>query len=219
MKSFKQYLNEFVSEVDLEHIAKLVARDCKPFLSEIDNEPGAFPLFRGMEPDNKLKINVRKNRLPRNTPLGLHTVIDEWFIDNFDYPYRSNAVFCSGELSQADVYGDPHMIFPIGNFSFVWSSRYQDLYSKVIRHETLSKYNSKFDPQNKDLKDDIDLIMSYGEYTDSDLITAISSMTEIMIACDSYYAIPYRDAFGTPYNTNISLPNIVKFGELIKKHL
>lgn len=218
MKSFKQFILEFDSNIDLDHAAKLIARDCKPFIKEVDGEPAVYPLYRGMKEVTTLKpIAVRKDRKPRNTPLGLHKVIDEWFNEHFGYRYRSNGLFCTGDMITTEFYGDLHIVFPIGNLSYVWSEKYMDLFTKMGHHPEIIKYNDKFDWESKELQNDIDAIMSVGNYHDTNLTKAISEISEIMIGCDYYYAIPI-DALGGRYNKELP-KNLYEFGEKIKEQL
>lgn len=116
-------------------------------------------------------------RLPRNMPDALHNEADIWFADNFKTKFRSQAIFCTGSITVARMYGAPAAICPIGEHLFCWSPYIGDLY--------ISYQTSPLSMQQ--------LLESsfYITFTCSDteiLKKAIASGNEMMLWCNSYIA-------------------------------
>lgn len=104
----------------IENAAESIARDCQPFLRQLGGNK--LPLYRGMNyswaqhADNFIKLPCPVNRAPTGTPMNIHKLCDDWFLKYFNVRYRSNAVFCTGELDRASIYGPVFTVFPIGKF-------------------------------------------------------------------------------------------------------
>ena len=74
----------------------------------------------------------RGSRIPKDTPIEWHEALD-WAFENIHGWYaRSEGVFCFGSYGEASSYGTPHMMFPIGKFSFLYSEEWKDLYASNI---------------------------------------------------------------------------------------
>ena len=93
-------------------------------------------------------------------------------------PFR-DAVFATGEAEMAAGFGALFSILPIGDFTFLWSPKYEDLNEEIWELK-----------RNKELNNNslIKLIQN-GNYTTQNLEAAIASWNEIMIRCKGYYAI------------------------------
>lgn len=194
MITFKQFLNEDEAIT----FRELIERDCKPFLRE-SKQHGL--LYRGVEErgipiDTALSIRpgvdtarandliywekaVRKDRKPKDTRLLQHNVLDGWFKKKFGFGARSEAMFCLGETGKTLLrqYGVPCVVFPIGEFQYVWSPIVKDLYNDV--------------GQDQKMLQDTDALVDYLEdakYIDSHLHKAVNMKNEIMVKCDRYYA-------------------------------
>ena len=50
------------------------------------------------------------------------------FSKKYGWSPRKEGIFCTGDSSQASMYGHPHIIFPTGRYKYIWSDEYQDLY-------------------------------------------------------------------------------------------
>lgn len=100
---------------------------CQPFLNEIEDP---FSLLRGLRPTHEWAVNrpVRLNgRNPMSTPQKLHDELNAEFTKRFGAPFR-DSIFCTGSESQARVYGMVFCIFPVGDYQYLWSEKYRDLY-------------------------------------------------------------------------------------------
>lgn len=181
MVTFKQFISESAGT-----LVEMIQRDCKPFLEQC----GGHAIYRGIARANKLNYSeltidggedtqfwdrryVRKNRKPLHTAPEKSKEIDNAMEKTFGWRPRSEGLFVSGyDLSFA--YGKSNLIFPIGEFKFVWSPHVMDLWTAAGGRNF-----------NQTLED----FVQRSQYKDTDLKDAIGSQHEIMIGCESYYAI------------------------------
>ena len=150
--------------------------NCQPFLNEIEDP---FSLLRGLRPtpDWAVKKTARlANRQSMSTPDWLHKELNQMFVKRFRVPFR-NAVFCTGNESQARVYGMMFAVFPIGNYKYAWSPKYRDLYQNFD--------NFRVHNDQHDFIKTVDIT----SYQTTGLNEAIASGHEIMLYADSYYAL------------------------------
>jgi hypothetical protein len=125
---FAIYINELAD--DLSGAAKLIERDCQPFLKEARQ----IWFKRGTKKNiksNLRKFKARSDRQPKDTPRWLHNIFDEAFKKKFGWKARSEGVFASASTYQSEVYGKSYLIFPIGDFKFVYSHHVVDLFDDL----------------------------------------------------------------------------------------
>lgn len=139
MITFKQFLLEIKSaSSNAEEAAKLVFKNCQPFLKESefhfvkpDINYGVGALYRGMN-DVKMhrltEVSGTRLRQPKDSSKMLHELLDDYFDYKFGYRYRSKGVFCSAKESIAESYGVACLVFPIGNFKYAFSKQIEDAY-------------------------------------------------------------------------------------------
>jgi len=130
-KYFADYLNEKIT--DTEEIIYLIKKDCKPFLKDWQTKYNKKFLFSARK--NKTvdfaKNRVRKDRVPRDTPVEAHNWLDNYFKKKFGIKFRSNSLFCSFDRDTISTYGMLYYIFPIGNYKMLSSSLIVDAYSSL----------------------------------------------------------------------------------------
>lgn len=208
-------IHELVEEInlnELEHAVFKVVEDCKPFLRELGflnrSSDVSDLVYRGLSAEGTLiQKTPRVDRKPKSTSKAVHELVDDWFKGHFGFRYRSKGVFATGSIIEAASYGRPYTIFPIGNFDFVWSPQYKDLFpvvSGAIKQTLVDNgiiddgfiswlnYSDALRSVN-----DIPKIgsiaametLNNGGYTDENLKAAIASRNEIMFRCNSYYGI------------------------------
>ncbi len=181
MMNFKSFITE---EITQEQILSTLQRDCTMFINEVGN----LGLYRGIKsphPGKLLnKIVSRSDRYPKHTRLSFHNSFNQAFkeihgVDNI----RSQAVFCAGTKDN-NYYGKMFRIFPIGHYEYWWSKKINDLF-EWLSERTLGI---------EDFSDMVDIVKK-GLYIDTDLTLAITKYeyTEVMLLCDSYYAIPIKE--------------------------
>ncbi len=180
----------FWTEKEWIKIVKTIQRDCKPFLEQANGGT----LYRGLGHENEgmLKKKVRlANREPKDMPQDIHDKLNKYFLMKHGAKFR-NALFLSGSDMQAGEYGDLYKIFPIGRFEFLWSPKISDLYTEYedyeggFWHDLTPKEERAH--KKKQLKRFHDEVLTKG-YTTDHLAKAIKSGNEIMLRCNSYYAI------------------------------
>jgi hypothetical protein len=184
---FKTFLtlNENFSEPTPKEIAALIFRDCKPFLEKIDfaGRGAEYYVYRGLRTgvDVFAKLNVRKDRKPKDMPPEFHEALNDYLVKKFGIPYRSESIFVTSRRNDAASYGDVCYVFPIGDFTFIWDKIIDDPWIDLVdRNRWLGNY---------EVKDFVTYLEAHDSYQDTDFIGAAISENEIMIACDSYYAI------------------------------
>lgn len=189
MITFKQFMEDrFLGEEEPAAVKVLLERDCGPFL----RQRGSGFLYRGVKIDTGLpgttsdhdgkdmdyiKKTVRTERNPKDMSKKRTAIVDEWFNEKFGIRARSNCVFAFGDRineSELKHYGTPCVIFPVGEFKFVWSRRVEDLYNEMDEYQ----------------EEGILAWLESKEYKTTDFDDAIHSRNEIMIQCSHYYAFP-----------------------------
>lgn len=195
MKTFKQYLRE--EEDGGKKIVALLQKDCAPFMKVLRR--GGF-MYRGINSLNHddavltvehngdeipvYKKSVRTDRRPLNTSEEGQKLYDAWFEKRFGYKVRAESMFCFPEdmKQSVDQYGTPCLVFPIGDFQYVWSPKVRDL---QIYADEATDYSGYADEAG------IELMLNKAGYKSTGLASALSdNSSEIMVRCKSYYAIP-----------------------------
>jgi len=176
MIKFEDYIIE-KEDPTLQKIFELIGKNCKPFLKMINNQYDLYCLYRGISKkfahDFFAKKKVRKNRIPRDTQFEYHSAIDEALYKKFKIRGRSECLFVTGQPLNAVKYGDVYLIFPIGNFKFIWSKSIEDLFDITFKAKEDKKFYTNL--ANK--------------YQTTNLKKAIESGNEIMIKCKEYYML------------------------------
>lgn len=180
---------------------KLIKRDCQPYLQQNKSPIHQTPMFRGLgglgaTPDSDaivLKKQVRlKDRMSKDIRAEVHDVMNKWMTKKFGEPFR-NALFTHGFRQATTVYGQPYVIFPIGNFTFLYHSQISDIYSTFEsfkwNHDPIQPGESMIEFAEKF----VDYIsgVNLGTWKQDSIKQAIESKHEIAIRCKEYYAVSY----------------------------
>lgn len=130
-------------------------------------------IYRGFNkaPDSPCIKQTRKDRKPKNLELHIHQLADKIFYEKFGIKFRSQSVFCTGDIFSAKKYGYVAIIKPIGKYEVCWSPHCHDFIE--IEESPLSVPDFIEDKC----------------YQIGNLETALKSGNEIMLACDSYEVI------------------------------
>lgn len=146
--------NDSVNDHVIKQASEQIVEHCMPYLKE--HKSFAYnPILRGFRSkfDTILQQHdVRPNRQPKDMPVTLHQVIDEWFSKTFNHRFRSNAVFATPSLETAEEYGYIRPIYPIGHFTYVWSDQVYDLFTQLndyIQAFVVQSYNEKGDSEKE----------------------------------------------------------------------
>ena len=202
MKSFREFLKEDITDDQYDEVVKMIIRDCKPFLEQSYGTD--YLMYRGVQGLHKEGIRnelggvmygkktVRFDRAPLSSLKPDHEAINAWFRENFNVSARSAAMFVFGEKAGNRIlssYGTPCIVFPIGEFQYIWSPNVRDLY---ITLNIPSHVRDEANPNA--LKDFIFKELDEVGYTNEDINRALKSTSEIMVVCKSYYAFPTKSS-------------------------
>ncbi len=181
LKEFPEFwwLDETKVKDKAKKIANILQRDCAKFIDEIQGS-GSF-VFRGTDKEvNSLiqSFGVRTDREPKAVSKRNSVLFDDLMEKKFGIRPRSEGVFGTSDEGVATSYGRPYMLFPIGNYKYVWSDEIFDLYGDSMYIDD--------EPESEQ-----DRIIEYftSLYKDTDLKGAIKSGNEITFICDKYYLV------------------------------
>ena len=174
-------------------------KDCKPYLQEFQKTKSDIFLMRavtGNRGNTIQKKYPKVDRIPVDTPIEVHDLLNMLFKKEFGWPVR-NGVFAANEYFDGfEEYGKPFLFFPIGKYKFVWSPEIKDLWMDVIQWKT-EYYRRPQDIANDEEKlalwnfDRINVFQEevVNKYKSGDLKGAIKSGNEISFNCKSYYVV------------------------------
>jgi len=181
--SEKYIVTENNLDVRMYQQLQLIHRNCQPFLKEWLKSFKGHNLeiwYRGMQSSvSFFQRDVRTERIPTNTDVELHLELDSEFNKRYGHKYRSNALFVTGDVSEANEYGSVFMIFPIGDFKYLWNERIDDLF---LFTDILSGNKPEYSSGTYKEK-----LLS--TYKSTNMMRAINSEVEIMLACKQYYGL------------------------------
>lgn len=194
MITFKQFL----SEQEIQNFSELIRKNCSQFL---DESGYAGFLLRGVKglsdiqsytaldiEGNEMEYGiktVRQDRKPLDFTRQRHEIIDEWFVEKFGIRARSQCMFAGGNRiakSELEHYGTPCVVFPIGEFKYIWSPEVGDLFGKM---------NIPWgDRTEEEWTEETYKWLDVQQYQTDGLDKAVRTNNEIMVKCDRYYAFP-----------------------------
>lgn len=190
------------STQDLHQGADQIVKYCQPYLQQGGGLD--YDLFRGTDAIEPVVYKaMRSNRTPLNTSQSTQQLLDQWFIKKFGHPYRSSGIYTTGDRNEAAEYGDVYRIFPIGQFSFVWSPKISDLYVELGRMaNTLPDDQNPFAsdaPSSK--KRFVEDFLEKSQFINHSLEQAAKSEHEVVLNSNYYFAVndalAYEDDFDT----------------------
>lgn len=135
---FNKYLLEAakINRQDIEMIKRVwpkVEKKCAPFLKELRRCKDDPLLLRGIGGKYSNKIlhvkTVKGTRIPKDMDQDLSDYLDDLFLRKFHLAPRSNGIFTVSRNNIAGGYGDVHIIFPVGQYKYLWSTKIRDLFS------------------------------------------------------------------------------------------
>lgn len=115
---------------EVEDLVEHIKRECGPFLAAMgDDLQPHHMLRRGASGKDGLWYSVvpRKNRRPLDTENWVHDEVDRILEPLAGFRPRSAGLFCTGSKAIASGYGREYIVFPAGEFKFIWSPYIKDL--------------------------------------------------------------------------------------------
>ncbi len=172
----ENYLIE--DEKGLDHYVPKIEAECKPFLKDIRNAAGT--LFRDDTKNRHKPIwkkVTRLDRAPLDSPKEIHDELDLWFEDKFGWRARSEGLFCWPIKFKSDFIMGKWLVFPAGNYKYLWSDKVIDLWSTLSGDMRAS---------TEDMIKGFETL--YGDsYTNKNIKKSIMSGHEVMINCKYSY--------------------------------
>lgn len=183
---YQQRIQEAGTGLSQDEISTL-HKDCKWFLT---HKSVGQKLFRGSKRiyNNLTPIKPRKNRQPKDLPIEVHTVLDDAFKKKFGWRPRTEGVFATTRISQAEGFGTAHYMFPIGkNYKIIYHPRISDIYNYFQNNDIInSQWKLHKDATEERIKIFVDdAVKDYKQTTD--ISRAMYSNNELMIQVKSYY--------------------------------
>jgi hypothetical protein len=182
------YINE--NSISVEEAVEMIKDDCAPYFKLAQ---ASKPLYRGTE---KLIADIatifpRKDRKPKDIPREFHDYLDKELQKKFGWKPRSEGVFATSDILQAEAYGKSYLFFPIGDFKFIWSPDIRDLYIEMANILEDGRTRPGEDPWTNVDKEYLrkDLLMFISTYINKNLKEAINSWHEMIFKCASYYLV------------------------------
>jgi len=173
-----------------------IRQNCQPYLQQNGGAIDHDALYRGVKPPGGHSVTgdgdadvIRKevrltDRRPSDTPRELHNFVNQYFQTHYGAPFRT-AMFASGSQGQANDYGTVYVIFPAGEFQFLWSPDIEDMYSLTAEYGL--EHHMEPGAQKEAFETLEDNVLR--TYQTDNLVEAIGSNHEIMIRCSHYYGI------------------------------
>jgi len=170
----QDYLIE--QEEGLAHFIPKIQAECKPFLKDIRGAAGS--IFRDDTKNRNKPIwkkVTRTDRKPLDTPAELHDLVDNWFLKEFGWKARSNALFCWPLKFNSNFVPNKWLVFPAGNYKFIWSNEVDDLWTYLGGYSNLEMVFDNF--------------ISYYSitYTDKNIKKSMLYENEVMVNCKYSY--------------------------------
>ncbi len=181
--SEKYIMTEENLDVRMLQQLQLIHKNCQPFLKEWLKSFKGHNLeiwYRGIKNSvSFFKNSVRIDRLPVSTDIELHLELDSEFNKRYGHKFRSNALFVTGDEKEALEYGNVYMIFPINEYKYIWNDKIEDLFL----------FTDILNGDKPEYSDGISKEMLLSTYKSTNMIRAINSEVEIMLACKKYYGL------------------------------
>lgn len=103
----------------------IIKKDCSEILQAIFKSRRF--LFRGFKSNshnnmNYFKVLPRQNRIPRDTDVEIHQLINDYLKDNGFEARRDNSLFCISSERDTLLYGKPYIVFPKDGFKYTWAN-------------------------------------------------------------------------------------------------
>jgi len=199
-----------------------ILKNCKSYLKEFESSGSKISLYRGNKYLGKSLVKkdsrLESNRIPSDTPQEVHEISNRIFKKIFGWPVR-NGVFATSNQANAIEYGRLWMFFPIGNYKYVWSTKYEDFFEALVKENILIKRGNKgiLNPDVQDLEKR--LLSMIRTYKTKNLKNAIYSENEIIFNCKSYYLLDkyYFNVIGDLLDNNKKFDDINYIQKIFKE--
>lgn len=179
--------NYLTEEVKVEQYFDFLKKKCSMAVNTM--KKARRPMFRGVESatydQHLIRKKVRTNRKPKDSIPERSEYLDLVLDLKFGWKPRAQGLFVTSSFQIAQEYGMMFLVFPVGNFKYVWNTGYRD-FLPVIGSRHSRAVNQSFDDWRKETpQQEID------KFTDKDIVTALRKEHEIMIKTPEYYGVSW----------------------------
>jgi len=184
----RKHLNEsgFMTTANWEALKADLDKKCKPYIKELKGAKSL--LIRGVAqpkvPQFMTIRSVRKDRNPRLIDTKLHMKLGKLSKELFGWNIRSEGLFTTKSEIDVRMWGKPVIIFPIGNFKYVWKDDVTELYKQ---YDSWNPFGDNENIFELDIEPEI-----RGYHTDNlnkYLRMPAKITSECIINCNTYYSI------------------------------
>jgi len=184
-------LQQFINEktVDPEQLISTLHKDCSDYFKNIRY---GVKSFRGAHlplGTIYIKKTPRKNRKPKDTDPMIHKVLDEMFYNKFGWHVRSEGVFATASLDNAEEFGTAYYFYPSNGFKMVWSNYIDDITGFLWNRMVLVGGDYHASEVWKERMDKLKLMDSYEQGGPKDLNKALQTFNEVAFKCKFYYLV------------------------------
>jgi len=155
MSKFYKYLNENI--IEMSKYEDQIIEECYTFLKMVKKDGYNF-LYSGRRSNEIIeKKEIRKNRIPSDTPKEIHNIVDELFYKSHGVKARSQSLFTYPNDAFVGYYGKPYYVFPAGkNYKLVWNDDVGDLFGYLNDYfkEIYTDRSTPFSVWWKEVKED-----------------------------------------------------------------
>lgn len=141
-QEYEEYINSWTAEVKgredhyrprAEAIIEMLSSRCQPYLQQ---NPNLIPMFRGTKwtGEDVMEKPIRSDRKPKDTDKVWTDIWDAGLAKRGFKANRTNSAFCTGDRHLAVQYGEPYVVFPVGEFNYSWHPYARDLYREISRY-------------------------------------------------------------------------------------
>jgi hypothetical protein len=183
----QQYLTEVMNIKNWIELRDILDKDCQPFIKELKGAKTL--LYRGVKasPGFYEKKVTRTDRKPRLLDQSLHQRLSDASKEMFGWNIREEGVFATNNERDADIWGKPAIIFPVGKIEYVWEWNVEELYNNYDKGYGSGggeweerTFKSHIIPEIKKYKTkDLHIYLNYKSPRQS----------ECIVKCQSYYVI------------------------------
>ncbi len=184
-----------ITPIPNEQLQDFIYENCREWVEKTDSHDGI--IYRGVNRppiiDNYSEMNAfvkptRLDRKPRDSLPALHQIFNNVLQAANSPVNRSNSLFCTSSASEAREYGKVYVLFPIGNFDYMWSPYYEDwtrkfkvtaIVSTLLKPGVFSNEDAQRMWWNVEIKDNPLMQQVYKNLQDSSIINKINSINEV----------------------------------------
>jgi hypothetical protein len=180
--------NYLTEEVKVEQYFPMLKKKCSMAVNTM--KKARRPMFRGVGSatfDQRfVRKKVRQDRKPKDAIPERSEYLDKILDFKFGWKPRSEGLFVTSSFQIAQEYGMMFLVFPVGNFKYVWNKGYKDFLPVIGSRYSNTAVKVSFEEWRKEIpQEQID------KFTDKDIVSALRKEHEIMIKTPEYYGVSW----------------------------